>query len=141
MRDRHPGRIVGVSGVSACKVGGYADYPAPGPLWSPGTLRERDPPSHCADDGADLFGRVGPAIDMLASADKDSPACRRDAVAANKEARDAAPAVHRSGQETQEREVLNTPDARAARAGPQDQGMVSGESEMRTLAPVWGAHY
>ena len=70
---------------------------------------------------------------MLAGADKDSPSCHRDAVAASKEARDVAPAVHRSGQETQEGEVLDTLDARAARAGPQDQGMLRREAQNLAL--------
>ncbi len=47
------------------------------------------------------------AINMLAGADNDSPAERRNPVAAHEKLGEVAPAVHRHGQDTQEGEVLH----------------------------------
>ena len=55
---------------------------------------------------------------------KTAPSGRGDTVPLNEEVGDVAPAVHGSGQETQEGEVLRAPDARAAWPSTQHQGVL-----------------
>jgi hypothetical protein len=62
--------------------------------------------------GADHFGDINPAINVLAGANPDGCACFRHAMAANVELGNVAPAVRRGGQQPQEGEMLHAAHAR-----------------------------
>ena len=97
---------MGILGLNSCDTAGYGDRPTPVPVPLRSRMPAADTLSHCTDDGSDLFRRVVPAVDMLAGANEDSPSDRREAVPPNEEVGDVAPAVHGSGQETQEGELV-----------------------------------
>ena len=115
-------------GLSSCDTARYGDQPSPGPFPLRSTIPAGDTPSRCTDDGSDLFGRVVPAVDVLAGAKKGSPSDCGDTVPLNEEVGDVASAVHGSGQETQEGEVLDAPDA-------QHQGVLERLAQHMELEP------
>ena len=108
--------------VSHCDSIARADTPRSGSLPLPRRLGAKGIRLCCGDTGADLLRQVVPAINVLAGADKDSPAERRHPVAAHEKLGEVAPAVHGSGQETQEGEVLHAAAARAK--GRQGRGQI-----------------
>ena len=65
---------------------------------------------------------------MLAGADPDHFADRRDAVPGDIEGGDVAPAVHRGGEEAEVGEVLDAGDPGAARGGSLDDGVLGREA-------------
>ena len=57
-------------GLNTCDTARYGDQPASGPFPLRSTIPAEDTPSPCTEDGSDLFGRVVPAVDVLAGANR-----------------------------------------------------------------------
>src|ERR1039458_3210868 len=130
-----------IEGTTVGLRGGYGPVSGNGPpkrrrasLWGRGR-----------DEGADHFGDILPAVDVLAGANPNGRAGSRHAMPRNVKLGDVAPAVGRGWQQPQEGEVLHAADASADRGGALHQrvlGRRAGDAELeRNLAARVGRHH